>query len=143
MNENYRIESKIEVESYLARLKYAIESGATIDIQFERRVDRERKEEYTNRYTLEYLFPDDSPQEAIKQELKKLKVQDYMRTVKDCRYTERSDMREFGKVYEGKDVYIKIRVELLDRRFGGRTTTFVMSFHFAEHPFPQDSFPYA
>ena len=43
-------------------------------------------------------------------------------------------MREFGKVYNGKDdVYIKIRVEL----FGmyGNATTFVMSFHFAEKPF--------
>jgi hypothetical protein len=50
-------------------------------------------------------------------------------------------MREFGKVYNGKDdVYIKIRVEL----FGmyGNATTFVMSFHFAEKPFTAEMFPY-
>ena len=50
-------------------------------------------------------------------------------------------MREFGKVYNGKDdVYIKIRVEL----FGmyGNETTFVMSFHFAEKPFTAEMFPY-
>lgn len=49
-------------------------------------------------------------------------------------------MREFGKVYNGKDdVYIKIRVEL----FGmyGNATTFVMSFHFAENHLQQKCFP--
>lgn len=50
-------------------------------------------------------------------------------------------MREFGKVYNGKDdVYIKIRVELLG--VYGNTTTFVMSFHFAEKAFEPEIFPY-
>lgn len=50
-------------------------------------------------------------------------------------------MREFGKVYKGtEEVYIKIRVELLD--VDGRTTTFVMSFHFAEKAFTSEMFPY-
>jgi hypothetical protein len=64
-----------------------------------------------------------------------------MQTVKDLRYPNRSEMREFGKVYEGKgDVYIKIRVELLGAY--GNTTTFVMSFHFAEKAFTPEMFPY-
>ena len=50
-------------------------------------------------------------------------------------------MREFGKVYNGdEEVYIKIRVELLG--LYGNTTTFVMSFHFAEKSFTPDMFPY-
>lgn len=50
-------------------------------------------------------------------------------------------MREFGKVYNGNDdVYIKIRVELLG--LYGTTTTFVMSFHFAEKDFSPEMFPY-
>lgn len=50
-------------------------------------------------------------------------------------------MREFGKVYNGQDdVYIKIRVELLNAY--GQTTTFVMSFHFAEKAFTPEMFPY-
>lgn len=50
-------------------------------------------------------------------------------------------MREFGKVYKGtEEVYIKIRVELLD--VDGRKTTFVMSFHFAEKAFTSEMFPY-
>jgi hypothetical protein len=53
-------------------------------------------------------------------------------------------MREFGKVYNGSDeIYIKIRVELMDARGFGDHTTFVMSFHFAEKPFSQETFPYA
>lgn len=64
-----------------------------------------------------------------------------MRTVRDTRFPNRSDMREFGRVYNGKDeVYIKIRVELLGAY--GATTTFVMSFHFAEKPFKPEMFPY-
>lgn len=64
-----------------------------------------------------------------------------MRTVKDIRFPKRSEMREFGKVYNGnEDVYIKIRVELLG--IYGQTTTFVMSFHFAERAFEPEMFPY-
>lgn len=50
-------------------------------------------------------------------------------------------MREFGKIYNGKDeVYIKIRVELLGMY--GSPTTFVMSFHFDEKTFMSDMFPH-
>ena len=74
-------------------------------------------------------------------ELLTLSVEEYMQTVKDLRFPNRSEMREFGKVYNGtEDVYIKIRVELLG--LDGNTTTFVMSFHFAEKPFTTDMFPY-
>lgn len=74
-------------------------------------------------------------------ELLLLSVEDYMQTVQDLRFPKRSEMREFGKVYNGKDdVYIKIRVELLGMY--GNTTTFVMSFHFAEKAFTPEMFPY-
>jgi len=77
----------------------------------------------------------------LKRELQTLTVEEYMQTVKDLRFPNRSEMREFGKVYNGKgDVYIKIRVELLSDF--GNPTTFVMSFHYAEVPFKADMFPY-
>ena len=64
-----------------------------------------------------------------------------MQTVKDLRFPKKSEMREFGKVYNGNgDVYIKIRVELLSEY--GNHTTFVMSFHYAEIPFTPEMFPY-
>lgn len=136
-----RIESELEVKAYIQDLKFAINNGAQIDFQAKRVVDDKRDEKYTNQYTVNKLFPDENPVDALKRELLTLSVEDYMQTVKDIRFSKRSEMREFGKVYNGtEDVYIKIRVELLGQY--GNTTTFVMSFHFAEKAFTPEMFPY-
>lgn len=138
---NARIETRGEVETYIAQLQYALDNGAKINFQAKRIVDKNRDEKYTNSYTVNTLFPDENPEEALRRELKSLTVEEYIKTVKDLRFKKRSEMREFGKVYNGTDdVYIKIRVELLDMY--GDTTTFVMSFHFAEKAFTPDMFPY-
>lgn len=140
-NTKTRIESKLEVNTYLQKLKYALDHDAQITFQARRLVDKKRDEKYTNQYTVDILFPDENPVDALKRELKTLTVEEYMKTVQDLRFPKRSEMREFGKVYNGmQDVYIKIRVELLG--LDGNTTTFVMSFHFAEKPFTTDMFPY-
>ena len=136
-----RIESEIEVKAYIQDLKFALNNGAKIDFQAKRLVDEKRDEKYTNQYTVNKLFSDENPVDALKRELLTLSVEDYMQTVKDIRFPKRSEMREFGKVYNGTvDVYIKIRVELLGMY--GNTTTFVMSFHFAEKAFTPEMFPY-
>ena len=138
---NARVESAMEVKAYLQNLKYALVNGAQINFQAKRLVDDNRDERYTNQYTVNTLFPDENPIEALKRELLSLNVEDYIRTVKDIRFPKRSEMREFGKVYNDKDdVYIKIRVEVLG--LYGHTTTFVMSFHFAKKPFEAEIFPY-
>ena len=136
-----RIESEIEVKAYIQYLKFALNNWAKIDFQAKRLVDEKRDEKYTNQYTVNKLFSDENPVDALKRELLTLSVEDYMQTVKDIRFPKRSEMREFGKVYNGTDdVYIKIRVELLGMY--GNTTTFVMSFHFAEKAFTPEMFPY-
>lgn len=136
-----RIETELEVQSYLQDLRYALEHGAKVTFQIERQVDQNRDQRFTNKFTVADLFPDENPVAALKRELHTLTVEEYMQTVKDLRFPKRSEMREFGKVYEGKgDVYIKIRVELLSE-FGNHTT-FVMSFHYAEIPFTPEMFPY-
>ena len=136
-----RIETELEVKAYIQDLQYALNNGAQIDFQVKRRVDEDRDERFTNQYTVNKLFPDENPVDALKRELLTLTVEDYMQTVKDLRFPKRSEMREFGKVYSGnEDVYIKIRVELLG--LYGNTTTFIMSFHFAEKAFTPDMFPY-
>lgn len=136
-----RIESEIEVKAYIQDLKFALNNGAKIDFQAKRLVDEKRDEKYTNQYTVNKLFSDENPVDALKRELLTLSVEDYMQTVKDIRFPKRNEMREFGKVYNGTDdVYIKIRVELLGMY--GNTTTFVMSFHFAEKAFTPEMFPY-
>ena len=141
MSENSRIESELEVKAYLQNLKYALENGAEIQFQARRLVDQDRDVRFTNQYTMQTLFPDEDPVAALKRELMTLSVAEYIQTVKDLRFPKRSEMREFGKVYNcTDDVYIKIRVELLG--LYGNTTTFVMSFHFAERPFTEEMFPY-
>lgn len=106
-----RIESEIEIKSYIQNLKYALNNGAKINFQ------------------------------ELKRELLTLSVDHYMRTVKDIRFPNRNEMREFGKVYNEKDdVYIKIRIELLGMY--GSATAFVMPFHFAEKAFLPEMFPY-
>lgn len=140
MNENARIETESEVKSYLQNLRYALDNGAKVQFQVNRYVDDRRAEKYTNQYTVNTLFPNEDPVVALKRELRTLTVEDYIQTVKDIRFPKRSEMREFGKVYQAEDVYIKIRVELLG--MFGNPMTFVMSFHFAERPFTRAMFPY-
>ncbi len=136
-----RIESELEVRSYLQDLRYALELHATVTFQIDRMVDRGRDLRYTNQFTVADLFPDEDPVTALKRELRTLTAEEYIQTVRDIRFPRRSEMREFGKVYNGKgDVYIKIRVELLSPY--GDHTAFVMSFHYAEIPFTPDMFPY-
>jgi hypothetical protein len=136
-----RIESELEVKAYLQNMNYALENGAKIEFQAKRVVDDKRNIKFTNQYTVNKLFPNENPADALKRELKTLTVEDYMRTVQDIRFPKRSEMREFGKIYDGtEEVYIKIRVELIG--LYGNTTTFVMSFHFAEKPFIDEMFPY-
>ena len=107
-----RIESELEVKSYIQNLKYALNNGAKIEFQIKRFVDDGRDEKYTNLYTVNTLFPDENPVDALKRELLTLSVEDYMQTVKDLRFPKRS------------------------------ATTFVMSFHFAERAFTPEMFPY-
>lgn len=138
---NARIESELEVKAYIQNLKFALNHGARINFQAKRRVDNNRDYKYTNQYTINSLFPDENPVGALRRELLDLTAENYMQTVKDLRFPKRSEMREFGRVYNGKDdVYIKIRVELLG--IYGSMTTFVMSFHFAEKAFTPEMFPY-
>ena len=125
MTENvYRVESEEEVKAYLAKVRYALETGAKLVFQEERKVDED-------------------PQVVLRRELASLTVEEYLRTVKDTRFPKKSEMREFGKVYNGsEEIYIKVRIELLDSFGFGEHTAFVMSFHYAIKPFCREIFPY-
>ena len=89
------------------------------------------------------MFPDEIPTKALRRELKNLKVTNYIQTVKDRRFPHLSEMRVFGKTYSKKDVYIKIRVNLLSfQKAAGGSFVLVMSFHFAQWDFTEEDFPY-
>ncbi len=131
--------NKEDVEAYLAKLRYALQEKSTlIELQEERYVDRDRKKEHTNVYTLGELFPHESPKEAMRRELAHLKVQEYIETLKDSRFPKRSELWVFGKQYMEQDTYIKFRVEIIQRNH-----IFVLSFHFSTIPFSEVYFPFA
>ncbi len=139
-----KIEEALEVSTYISRLVYALENNnAKVTFQKERQVDKNRPIQYTNKYTEAQLFPHEDPVAAIKRELKTLKVEEYIETVKDIRFPQKSEMRVFGRCYGDKEVYIKIRVELIQASVGGvNNTIFVMSFHFTSVKFKKTDFPY-
>lgn len=142
-NEN-NIDKKVEVNTYIDRLKYLLNSKQTkILFQEERKVDETRDIRFTNKYTISDLFPNENPVDVLKRELRTLTIENYIETVKDNRYRERSDMRVFGKHYNGRDVYIKIRIELLKSdSFEFGDLVFVMSFHYSTVDFKSVIFPY-
>ena len=72
---NSRIESETEVRAYVQNLKFALNNGAKIDFQVKRLVDEKRDEKYTNQYTVNTLFPDENPVDALKRELLTLSVE--------------------------------------------------------------------
>jgi hypothetical protein len=142
--EKKRIETRMEVQTYIDRLKYAVQSGSVrVNFQKNRRIDEEREKKYTNRYTLAQLFPNEDEVEALKRELTYLTVEEYLETVKDIRFPNKSEMRVFGKEYSGQDVYIKLRVELVSiAHANGENFILVMSFHFSESGFRESDFLY-
>ena len=75
-NQIIRIETQLEVDTYLAQLEYSlISQHAKLQFQEDRLVDRQRAERFTNRYTVGDLFPDDDPVDALKRELLVLKAE--------------------------------------------------------------------
>lgn len=144
VSENKRIERRLDVQTYIDRLKYAIESSSTtISFQRDRKVDKNRDKKHTNRYTISKIFPNEDEVEVLKRELTSLTIKEYIETVKDLRFPNNSEMRVFGKKYQGKDVYIKIRVELVSiAHASGNNYILVMSFHFSEMDFKEFDFPY-
>lgn len=130
------IESEHEVRTFLTKLYHSIDNHCHIFLQRHKRTEKNRPIEYTNLYTINDLFPNEDITDRLKQELKELKVENYVHTIADKKFKKRSPLRVFGKVYHDKNVYIKIRVEILNDEI------FVMSFHYAMHPFAEVDFPY-
>ena len=137
-------ETLLEVNTFLDKLRYALEHGAKINIQMDRSADMNRSDyRCTTRYTIMNLFPNQKPSDAVKEEMKKLTEKNYLRTLKDDRYPERGELREFGMIYSSnRHVYIKIRADLTSLYRDGNHIVFILSFHYAEYKFKKEDFPY-
>ena len=73
-DEKSRIESKLDIQAYLQDLNYALDHGAEVRFQIDRIVDNNRDEQYTNKYTISDLFPNDNPVDVLKKELRNLSI---------------------------------------------------------------------
>lgn len=144
MVENTRIETKFEVETFLAQLNYQLTRGAQLNLIEDRNVDKDRNLKFTNRYTIAELFPDEKPVVALRRELLLVGVEHYLQTLTDIRYPQQKEWREFGKVYpENKEIYMKFRVVLLGTdKSRCEDYILVMSFHHSTVAFKNRTFPY-
>lgn len=64
------------------------------------------EEKYTNQYTINTLFPNENPVDAIKRELLTLSVEDYMQTVKDMRFPKEVKCESLGRFIMVRMMYI-------------------------------------
>lgn len=101
-----RIESELEVKAYIQDLKFSLNNGAQIDFQVKRVVDEKRDEKYTNQYTVNRLFPDENPVDALKRELLTLSVEDYMRTVRIQDFRKEARCVSLERSITGQKMYI-------------------------------------
>lgn len=132
-------QNRDEVEAYLAKLRYALADKNT-SIQFieQRCVDVNRSKKYSNAFTVAKLFPDKPAEKILRDELASLRAEEYIETVADTTFAKRSALWVFGKRYGNEEVYIKFRVEIIQR-----SHILVISFHFSTVPFSRVDFPFA
>jgi len=135
MNVNKRIASKQEVETVIAQLSYALTNKTRITFQEEKNSDIHRNVRFTNQYTIANLFSDEPPQKVLRREIGKLCPEEYMHSVKDTKYPNRSELHVFAREYDDY-VYIKFRVEVIVNNI------YVISFHYSDVELNNEDFPY-
>ena len=88
---NRKIVPENDVKSYLKKLRYALDNGAIISIEENRKSEKTKKKEFTNRFYLD-LISLNNPKgkvQFIKKTIYDLVSQDYIGTVVDDLYTNR------------------------------------------------------
>lgn len=108
----------------------------------DRAADVNRGQRCTNRYTINDLFPNSRSHDAIKAELQQLTVSEYVESMVDRYCPKRSMLRVFVKTYNGNNVYIKFRFDMISTAAHGQAKLIVISFHYAEFEVSNTTFPY-
>lgn len=122
MAEGY-IETKGTVQIFLADLKNIL-SYPKVNFRLEPREDKEY--EYTTDYCLETLNYDTID---VINELKSLRITNYVETCDDLRNKKSNRFYVFKKIIQKREIYIKVKIESYDNK-----NILCMSFHFAEYP---------
>lgn len=123
------IATKANVEQFLEELKIILNSPKS---QLNIIPRQDKKAEYSTEYCLRSLK---FTSQNIKEELKKLQLNEYVECCPDERNLKSRDYYIFCKIYKEKQVYIKIKIQSYDNKI-----ILCMSFHFAEYKI--EKFPY-
>ena len=128
MAEGYQA-TKGNVETFLKELKKILENPKS-------KVNIIPREDKPIEYSTDYCLTDlGMNKEDIKEELKKLKLDEYVECCPDKRNLKSRDDYIFCKIYNQKQVYIKIKIQSYDNKI-----ILCMSFHYAEYEITK--FPY-
>ena len=128
MSEGF-IATKGNVIIFLKELKSILESP---EVKIDIKLRRDKPEEYSTEYCLRDLEFDTKD---VIEELKKLMLSEYVECCHDERYPKTRDYYVFSRIYNQKQVYIKIKIKSYDNKI-----ILCMSFHYAEYEITR--FPY-
>lgn len=136
-------ESKSEIEIFIHELRLALANKKSFIRVIEKKTSEiGRDAEQTNASTISTLLPDEYPHIALRRELKKLEVIDYMYSMTDSLFPYGNKLKVFGKNYSGADVYIKLKLEFEYDKSFENAIVLVLSFHKSTRPFGLNEFPY-
>lgn len=135
-----RIEQKFVVEHFLTEMKEALSSeSAQLYSQHHRKEDEAEMHENI----MSILFPNEDETAVLKRELTDLTMEDYIETLKDKKFPNKSETRIFAKQFNGDYVFLHVRIELLeDPETGDTHQGLITSLHFCETELPMSDFPY-
>lgn len=136
MSTNSFIDKKEDVEIFLSKcFSILCSNDFNMDRNFYLQVDRQHYiGHYTNRATMVELGYN---LEDVVEEIKSLKIEDYLETLIDKKEGTEKNFYCFIKYIQSRQVYIKIKIaEKNDNQI------FCVSFHFAEYSVAIEEFPY-
>lgn len=111
-NYNHRIEQKFVVQHFIEQLRETLRNEALeLFIQNEEEQDQEVDAEDLDQNALSVLFPNQDAAVVLTQGMRELAIGDYLETVKDKRFPNKSERRVFVKTIADQLLSVSVRLE--------------------------------
>jgi len=111
-NYNHRIEQKFVVQHFIEQLRETLRNEALeLFIQNEEEQDQEVDAEDLDQNALSVLFPNQDAAIVLTQGMRELAIGDYLETVKDKRFPNKSERRVFVKTIADQLLSVSVRLE--------------------------------
>lgn len=129
-NSSARIEQKFVVEHFISEVKEALLNDST---QLSTEQKREEDEAELHENIMSILFPNEDETTVLKRELANLTSEDYLETLKDKKFPNKSETRVFAKKYDEDYIFLHVRMETLVQSESDETVkALIMSLHFRD-----------